>query len=319
MRRLILLLIVLSVVLPLQASHIVSDGTLPDDVLAALAGAVGKETYGRGDLSITASSYAEEELDDGAIHASILLSYEEKEVLLEFFGTGRSELLSSLGDEVHNLLFYEKALYSSSPLILDYVLDGSYSFLSEDRLRHGTRLKAVDSLGNVRGLFEVGESFSEADVLDPVYIDDPYPGMALSDAGEWKVVSTLSTGFDFSSPEMAAIVSAGRTDLIYPFVPIVSLAARYGEGGVNLYAGIGIEAYMNFSRIFPSVDFTLIQEGRIGGSASVLLGGGSNGFDWCSVFSVFYEHRATPSFFWRLGYQNLQGEHMLVLGLGGDF
>ena len=155
--------------------------------------------------------------------------------------------------------------------------------------------------------------------LDPVYIDYPLPGMAIEDSGEWKMTGTIASGFRFSSPEVFVQFSLGRTDLIYPFVPLVSLAYRYGEGGSYVYGGVGLEAYLNLSRVFPSVSFTLVEEGRIGGNVSVLLGGGSTGFDWRSVFSIFYEHRALPSFFWRVGYQNLQGEHMLAVGVGGDF
>ena len=303
----------------LFSSPIVSDGTLPDDVLGELSKAIGEGTYGRGDLDFNATSYTEESFESGSTEASFLLSFSEKEILVEFYGDAREALLESLGESIRGILFYEEALYSDTGMKLDYVLDNSYSLLSDESLRRGTRLKAIDSLGVTRGLFEVGDNYTGAITLDPVYLNHPYPGMRLENAGEWKLVSTVATGFDFSSPELLGMISLGRTDLIYPFVPILSFAYRYAGGRSDFYGGLGIEAYMNLSRVFPSVDFTLIEEGRIGGSVSILVGGGKEGFDWRSVFSVFYEHRALPSFFWRLGYQNLQGSHMLVVGLGGDF
>ena len=100
---------------------------------------------------------------------------------------------------------------------------------------------------------------------------------------------------------------------------MISVAYCLSSGISYIYGGIGIEAYMNLNRIFPYVSFTLVQEGRIGGHASILIGGSGSGFDWKSFFSIFYEHSMTPSLFWRLGYGNLQGRHMIYLGIGGAF
>ena len=80
-----------------------------------------------------------------------------------------------------------------------------------------------------------------------------------------------------------------------------------------------MEAFLDIHRIFPSVSFTLIEEGRIGADASILLGYGPSGFDWKGRFSIFYEHRALAGLSWRIGYQNLQGTHMLLVGMGGMF
>lgn len=319
MRKLLLVSLLLMILSPLAASHIISDGTLPDDVLSSLSVSVGKETWGRGDLIAEASSYREEHFDDDLILASFMLSYGEKEVLLEFSGSGRADLLESLEREIHNLLFYEESLYSDGDIILGYALPASYSVSDDLGLRRGTRLNAIDSLGKTRAVFEVEETFPSATVLEPLYLDVPYPGMTLEKAGAWRVSASAATGFDFSSPDILSMVSIGRTDLIYPFVPIISAAYRYSDGKNYAYGGIGIEAYLDIWRIFPDVSFTLLEEGRIGANASVLLGASDTGFDWIGVFSVFYEHRALPSFFWRLGYENMQGKHMFLLSMGGDF
>lgn len=319
MRRLLLVLMIAAVLLPLSASHVVTDGTLPDDVLSVLAATAGKETYGRADLLFSAADYSETVLDDGAVKAMFMFSFGDKQIAVEFFGMDREELMDSLRNSIHGILFYEEMLYSGSELSLGYIIDGNYSLVTDEVFRRGERLQAVDSFNDVRGLFEVGETYNGAISLDPVFVDDPFPGMRLERAGAWKLMGTVSSGLRFSSPEIFSMISLGRTDLIYPFVPTVSLAYRFSSGRSFVYGGVGIEAYMNLSRIFPSVSFTLVQEGRIGASASVLAGGGESGFDWSAVFSIFYEHRALPSFFWRFGYQNLQGSHMLVLGFGGDF
>ncbi len=318
MKRLILAIMLIAM-LPLAASHIVSDGTIPDDVLSALAESAGRSTYGRGDIDFNASGYSEDStLFPGRIYASFMLSFGDGELKAEAVGGTREELLESVSEQTESILMYEESLYAPSRPRLDYITDGSYSFLPDRHYRRGTRLKAVDILGRTRGVFETGEVYDEAIVLDPVYIASPMPGLALQDAGEWKTMLTVSSGFDFRSPEILAMLSIGRTDLIYPFVPIVSAAVRYSGERLFYYGGIGIEAYLNLSRIFPKAGFTLVEEGRIGGSVSMLMGMGDS-FDWRAVFSIFYEHRASPSFFWRIGYQNIQGVHTMVLGAGGDW
>lgn len=319
MRRIICLILVSIVAFPLLAAEIDSDGSLPPDVFSEFSVVADKETKGRKDISLMAGNYSERILSDNSIEASFLLSFSDKQILVEFFGEDREALLSSLAEVIHGILFYDESLYSDSETTLGYIIDGSYSFLSDQKFREGTRLRAVDSLGVTRGVFEVSANYDGAVSLDPVFIREPFPGMRLENAGEWKFTITASMGFDFSSLEAFGMINIGRSDLIYPFVPILSFAYSYSSGKSRYYGGIGLEAYLNLSRIFPSVSFTLIQEGRIGGSASVLIGGGADGFDWSSVFSIFYEHRMLPSFYWRAGYQNLLGSNMLVIGFGGDF
>lgn len=319
MRKIICVILILVVTFPIVAAHIDFDDSLPADVLSRFSSAVGKETSGRKDIALLADNYTERILADGSIEASFLLSFSDKQILVEFFGENRESLLVSLDEAIHGILFYEESLYSDSEMRIGYIIDGNYSFLSEKEFRKGTRLRAVDSLGVTRGIFEVSQDYDGAMTLDPVFIRNPFPGMKLENAGEWKFTLTASMGFNFSLPEAFGMISLGRTDLMYPFVPILSFAYSYSSGKSSYYGGIGLEAYLNLSRIFPSVGFTLIQEGRIGGSASVLIGGGADGFDWSSVFSIFYEHRLLPSFYWRCGYQNLLGSNMLVLGFGGDF
>ena len=56
MRRFAVLFFLVILLFPAFSSHIVSDGTLPDDVLASLAEDIGMMTYGRKDLDFTASS-----------------------------------------------------------------------------------------------------------------------------------------------------------------------------------------------------------------------------------------------------------------------
>ena len=59
----------------LFSSHIVSDGTLPDDVLGELSKAIGEGTYGRGDLDFNATSYTEESFENGKMTEGFFESY----------------------------------------------------------------------------------------------------------------------------------------------------------------------------------------------------------------------------------------------------
>lgn len=319
MRKIVFLLVLLSFAFSLSASRIIADESLPDDVLSILSESIGRMTYGRGDTDFTASSYSETVGIDGYISCSFTLAFGEKTILAEASGKDRAEFLSSVDTEIENILFYQEMFSSETGETLEYIIPPIYSFSPEGHYRKGTVFRAVDSYGNVRGMFELAEIYGQDATLEPLYLNSPYPGFSLLKSGSWKSFVTASSSFTFPSPDVLAMASVGRTDLIYPFVPVISVAYCLSSGISYIYGGIGIEAYMNLNRIFPYVSFTLVQEGRIGGHASILIGGSGSGFDWKSFFSIFYEHSMTPSLFWRLGYGNLQGRHMIYLGIGGAF
>lgn len=318
MRRILTALLI--ILLPaLYASTITPDDSFPDYALAAIGRAVDESTAGRGNLDVSISGYS---VDDSYFHnmlyATFTLSYNGNENIINAVGHDTAELSAAIEDEIYSLLYYEESLIAPG-LRLDYIHRGNFSFLSDSHYRRGTRFNAVDTDGRTRGVFEISDSYPGVYVLSPVYLDEPFPGISLESEGEWTMFSSAAMGFSFPAIDMTASLSFGRTDLIYPFVPLVSFLFRYDNGAMYWYGGIGIEAFIDIHRIFPSVEFTLIEEGRIGADAAILLGGGPDGFDWKGRFSVFYEHRATSSFFWRIGYENIQGEHMLMIGLGGDF
>ena len=301
------------------ASTITPDGFFPDYALAAIGRAVDEGTEGRGNLDVRVSGYSEnDDYFPDMIHSTFTIEYSGKSVVVNAVGHDTGELSDAIEEEILSLFFYEESLLAPG-LRLDYIHRGSYSFLSEEYYRRGTRFSAVDADGDLRGVFEVSDSYPGAYVLSPVYLDNPFPGISLESEGEWTMFGSAAMGFSFPEIDLTGAVSFGRTDLIYPFVPLVSFLFRYDNGAMYWYGGLGLEAFIDIHRIFPSVRFTLIEEGRIGADASILLGYGPEGFDWKGRFSVFYEHRAFPSFFWRIGYENLQGTHMLMIGLGGDF
>ena len=319
MRRFFLFPFFMLLSLAVSASTVSFDSSVPDDIALAISGSIDKWTEGRGDIEVAVSGYSEDgNLFDGRIFASFAAVSGDAEYEIKAVGEDREELADAISDEIMNILFYEDS-FMAPGLRLDYVYRGSYSFLTEDHYRRGTRLSAVDRNGRTRGLFEVAERYEGSVLLEPVYLSTPVPGLSLIESGEWTAAVSASMGFDFPDPAFELTASIGRSDLIYPFTPFISLTYMMNGGASYYYGGIGISAALDFWRIFPNVSFTLIEEGRIGADAALLLGAGPDGFDWRGRYSVYYEHSPLPSFFWRVGYVNLQNEHMLMVGGGGRF
>ena len=315
------LVIALSILLSsaLCASSVTFDSSVPDDIAAVIDDGIRRWTEGRGDIQVEVGGYSEDDtLFEGRIFAYFTASSGGSSYDIRAVGEGREGLEEAIADEVRNILFYEESFMSPSPR-LDYIYRGSYSFLSDSYYRRGTRLSAVDGDGRIRGLFEVAERYDGSVLLEPVYLSDPVPGLGIKEYGEWTASVSASMGFDFPDPAFEVTAAIGRSDLLYPFTPFLSFTYMMDNGSSFMYGGIGLSASLDFWRIFPTVSFTLIEEGRIGADAAILLGMGPDGFDWCGRYSVYYEHSPLPSFFWRLGYVNIQGRHMLMLGGGGRF
>ena len=299
MRRFFLFPFFMLLSLAVFASTVSFDSSVPDDIALAISGSIDKWTEGRGDIEVAVSGYSEDgNLFDGRIFASFAAVSGDVEYEIKAVGEDREKLADAISDEIMNILFYEESFMAPSPR-LDYIYRGSYSFLSDSYYRRGTRLSAVDGDGRIRGLFEVAERYDGSVLLEPLYLSDPVPGLGIREYGEWTASVSASMGFDFPDPAFEATAAIGRSDLLYPFTPFLSFTYMMDNGSSFMYGGIGLSASLDFWRIFPTVSFTLIEEGRIGADAAILLGMGPDGFDWCGRYSVYYE--------------------MLMLGGGGRF
>ena len=319
MKRIISLFLVIIAMAVLSASTVRFDDTVPDGIAAVISESIGRWTEGRGDIDVYVSGYSEDtSLFEGRIFASFVASSGGSEYTIRAVGEGRDGIEEAISNEIMNILFYEPSFMAAAPR-LDYIYRGLYSFLSNDYYRRGTRLAAVDGSGRTRGLFEVAERYDGSVLLEPLYLSSPVPGLRLEERGEWTASISASMGFDFPSPAFEVTAMLGRSDLIYPFTPFVSFTYMMNGGASYYYGGIGLSAALDFWRIFPTVSFTLIEEGRIGADASILLGAGPDGFDWRGRYSVYYEHSPLPYLYWRIGYVNIQNEHMLMIGGGGRF
>ena len=319
MKRYLSIAILLLIPSILHASSVTFDASVPEYAASAISSAVERWTEGRGDIEVAIDGYSEDDdLFEGRTLASFRARSGGAEYTISAVGKGEEGIAEAIGDEIRNILFYEDSLMSRG-MRLDYVYRGYCSFLTDEYFRRGTRLRAVDGNGRTRGLFEVAERYDGAVLLEPVYLSSPVPGLRLEEYGEWTASLSGSLGFDFPSPSFEVTASAGRSDIIYPFTPFLSFTYLMSGGSQYIYGGAGLNASLDLWRIFPTAGFTLVEEGRIGADASILLGAGPEGFDWDARYSVYYEHAPLPSFFWRIGYTNIKGIHMLTLGGGGRF
>ena len=144
MRR-IAALIAIMLVSTLYASTITSDGSFPDYAMAAIGRAVDESTAGRGNLDISISSYSEDDsYFPDMIHGSFSIGFNGTDTEINAVGHDREELSDAIEAEIVSLLYYEESLLLSG-LRLDYIHKGSFSFLSDEYYRRGTRLDAIDA------------------------------------------------------------------------------------------------------------------------------------------------------------------------------
>lgn len=315
MKRLSLILAFM-ISIPWLFAAVVFPDTVPEDSRRAIEESLGRISEGRIDAGFSVASYSEESIDD-TFASSFVIQHEERSIRIEAFGRGRKAFLEDIDKGIQDAFFYISEPGSADVPTLDYIYRDSYSSITLGSMRPGKRVAAVDLDGRTRGVFEAGSSYDDAVLLSPLYLNKPFPGMRLENRGSWMVDGSVSASIPFGSFE--ACISLGRTDLIYPLVPIISVSASYSSGYFSIFGGVGIEGYLSLSRVFRT-SFTLIEEGRIGARALILAGYSKGGFAISSEYSLFYEHRALPFFFYRLGYQyRMEGKHGFMVSLGGEF
>lgn len=315
MKRFLSLFLILLFTAALYSAEISFTADFPDSTASLIKKALEELSRGRGELSFELSAYSEQESSDGIDRViSFTLSFEEKSYDVQIpMKQGEEE--SAIFNEIEAILFYEPLLMEEGDL-LDYIYKGSYSFIPENDYRLGSYLILVDDDGRKRGSFEVSGQYSEALMLSPVWLDSPYPGMKLKKGSDWRYSLSFASSFTFRN--MIASAELGYSSLLYPFIPKLSFVYSYENGNSLFYGGIGAEASIGLGKLF-NTGFTLIEEGRVGAGASLLLGGGS-GFAISAVLEAYYEHWILPELNWRLGYKMLPGKISgMMVSIGGTF
>ena len=299
----------------LHSTEVSFEGDFPIGLDSIIEAALLANTDGRGDISFSVSNYSENsDASPYGKEISFDVTYAGKVhpiVLLD-----RNGLESAINQAIEDLLYYEDQLFRNG-LAIDFIYKNSYSISSAEELKLGSTLNAIDTNGKVRGVFEVSSKYDEYDVLIPTYSDRLLPGIALESAGAYRYAFSASSSFDFSS--FALWAEIGSTEFIYPMIPKLLAGINFSSSNIYAFAGLGVESYLFLNTVFPNVDNTFIQEGRVGANAFILLGADGS-FRVDSLYSVFYEHRVLANLMWRVGYSNLPGSLSgLSLSIGGSF
>lgn len=315
MRKLIFLFLLLFLPVFIFATVVVPQN-IPEDIASVISDSIDDNDRGREDVDFIISNYNEESIGDD-IGISFTLDFLDRSITIDVLAA-RKDIGKAISNRIGQALFYEDTLYPEVDEKLDYIYSGSFSFFPSKDYRRGTTFIAKDEMGKTKGVFEINHQYSDVDELQPIYVSKNLkPGMALSKSSSLRYSLSIATNFYVGSLGFSA--ELGSTNLIYPFIPTLSIVFETRQGRNAIYGGIGIAGYIDLNDFMKS-SFTLIQEGRIGASASLLLGSDSGEFAYNGFFSIYYEHRLLPKFMWRVGYAKypMLG-HSLIFGIGGSF
>lgn len=310
----------LSIILFLQAmlfsSSIFTDD-VPVKIKDVIQSAIEENNRGRDDIEFEISNYNYFVDHRDKIHLSFSLGFLDKKLELSIVSDSDKALEKDIRKEISNALYYESSLYVSGDERLDYIYKNSFSFYPKNQYRKGTTLSAYDVKGKRQGVFEIKHTYTDIDELQPIYLSNIKPGLELRKSSAWHY--TIYGATNFYASNLALGLEVGNTSLIYPIVPTLSLFYENKLGSYSIYGGVGIEAYCDLNDFLHS-SFTFIQEGRLGASASLLVGISDESWEYNGMYSIYYEHRLFPSFYWRVGYSKLPKlGRSLIFGIGGCF
>lgn len=305
----------------LSAAEVAFDSSFPDEIKSTIGKAIEKNAKGRGDIVFSVSDYTFDDSGyDGMIYTSFILGFGDKELKIEVLSASPRSQSDDIEREIKAALYYDESLFSDSSLKLEYIHRKNYSFSSDNHYRNGTSFHLVDTDGRIRGLFEVSNSFGNNYILRPYYMKNALPGIRLERSSSWRWNASFASDVFFRN--FMVSLEVGNTSWIYPFVPKLSFDLYYKNGSLYYYGGLGLEASFSFASLF-STSFTLVEDGRIGASAFLLLGYGRGEFSYGGVFNVYYAHSPIAYLEWRLGYEMILTDtkpvHAIYLSLGGTF
>ena len=310
-----LLLLLLVVSLPVYAD-VVFDSSFDSQSKAVINKAVMENSKGNDDIKFLLSSLERQVEDNGDIHIAFNLSFLDESFDINVI-TEEKNLEKAVIAEIYNVLFYQEKLYSDSDEIINYIYSGSFSFVPKNNYRRGTTLTSYDEKGRISGVFEVKKHYTDVDGLQAIFVRNARPGNRLEKTSSFRYSLMGATNFYIGAYSLSAELM--NTSWLYPFSPTLSFFYEERAGNRAMYAGIGLTAFFDLNDIFSS-SFTLLEEGRIGASASLLLGAKNQEFAYDGFYSIFYEHRLLPKFYWRVGYAYYPMlKSSLILGVGGSF
>ena len=324
-------------------STIEFDSTVPDSLHSNIEKAIDKSINGRAEVDFYVSNFF---LDDTLFEDSLLATFtlqplidgevlyiddtqsfeqedlenqkKEKKYIIRVLSKGEQQLSKSIEQEIERALFYDTFINGKD--INLYIYDGTYSLhMEEENYRKGTTFVAKDLDNKTRGVFELSSKVDSLALLSPLYINNMLPGLKIEKKSSFRW--NINFAMDIVPSDYFASFEVGYTKLVYPITPKFGFAYVNNNSQSYYYVSLGIDGFLPFNTLFPNISFTLVEDARAGVSASFLFGLNMDGkFDMDGTFSIFYEHRPLPHFFWRLGYSLLPGfKDGFMIGFGGDF
>ncbi len=291
MKRLIFLLLICITAIPLFSSVAVEgDEGISTAILSVIEDTLDKELEYliAEDVSVYASI---KEVKGNLVILSLDIKGESVDIVFDM-SEGRSGIRKAIRDSLRYFLPQKENS-------LSYIYPQSYSALNLDASPRGALFALKGANGQTSALFAVDDKIGEATILSPLYINRAYTGMMLEKKASIELKASFLSVF---MPEFryGVKVNMKYLPLLYPLNPVIGFQYAQDKG---FYGALGFEYRLSFASIFSS-SFSLVQDGGITASASLLLGS-NDGFSWGFSWDLLYEHHFTPYLYWNIGFNQV--------------
>lgn len=297
MKKICLLIVLFSIVIPLFAS-ITFKSRVSFDTEEMIKKAFNEAIGNRKDIDITIDKI---NLTDSDI--SFLINYGEKSI--EF-----SSPTSLFQSEVNNLFYYEEELYLGGEQ-LDYIYSSSFSSVSLLKAKKGDIYSLRNNEGKKEALFVVSSLYDDATVLRALYQKNPKVGMRLKKENNFSFSLNAFSNIKFS--DYGAMFNIYYSTFTFPFVPYFSVIYR-SVGEAKIIPALGLKSEFVFSTVWSDVPF--IRNMKLSGEVGLGLSL-SKKTQLLGTYSVTLSAALSPNIDIAAGLLNVDGTKYILLSLGG--
>lgn len=302
MKRLSLLLLLLSILLPLSAVEVdvASDLGVPPSVVHMLSRTLTRAVKGRyeGDARACILAYRIDEEHYGE-KSLVFLEYEFLNRTHRVVESGKDIVaaIRSLPRAVEDELRYESVLMMAPPR-LDYQFGISYSSLIPDAHKGDVyRLVGVD--GKTYGAFTVDDTEEGVAIFSPLQRRLSSPGMRMDRSGSNFLSFQYAPVFTVGS-RAAFSLSYHNSAFLYPFNPQLSFDFGYSYDKPYFYGGLGLSYTLHLSALFNS-HLSIAEEGSIAFSVLALWGQYDGHESYGAKLSILYQYFITDRLYGGMG------------------
>lgn len=253
MKKFLSLLILFILFIPLYASVSFS-GDVDDYLRIKIEEALLKAVGDRREIDVIISDLS---VDEDTL--SFTVSYGEKRVLI-------NTTMENLEEEIDSLFYYEEDFFEEGSVI-DYIYGESFSSVTLTSARRGQNYAVVGTSGKTEALMRVESVYDGAVSFRPYYLSSPLPGMKIERINDFNLTLRAFSSFKFDTYGLS--LSFAVSSLIYPMIPFVQIAGTLGNGGMSIYALIGLKGEFNLASVWPGIpvirNFTFSGEFSFGG------------------------------------------------------